>query len=182
MDYLIDKTWTLFLDRDGIINRRIVADYVKSPDEFEFLPEVPKAIKLLSDIFGKILVVTNQQGIGKGLMTIYDLRRVHVKLLNEVEGKGGRIDKIYFCPELAQSNHSDRKPGIGMALKAQNDFPEIDFSKSVMVGDSVSDMEFGRNAGMKNIFISSSDALINEKLYDFKCESLIHFTKLLIKH
>ncbi|MEI7981828.1 MAG: phosphatase, partial [Bacteroidota bacterium] len=73
----IDHTWTLFLDRDGVINRRIVGNYAKSCDQFEFIPGVLDAIRQFSLIFGKIIVVTNQQGIGKGLMSREDVTAIH---------------------------------------------------------------------------------------------------------
>ena len=73
----IDKQWSLFLDRDGVINRRIVDAYVRDPSEFVFLPRVPEAMALLRRIFGYVFLVTNQQGIGKGLMGVDDLERVH---------------------------------------------------------------------------------------------------------
>jgi D-glycero-D-manno-heptose 1,7-bisphosphate phosphatase len=154
-DLNIDNTWTLFLDRDGVINKRIIDDYVKTWNQFEFLPGVVDAIKKFSALFGKIVVVTNQQGIGKGIMRNEDLEQLHKNMLYEVTYFKGRIDKIYFCPNLASENHPDRKPGIGMALKAKNDFPEVDFEKSIMIGDSVSDIEFGKNCGMKTIYISN---------------------------
>lgn len=175
--YHIDKNWTLFLDRDGVINRRIIDDYVKRPAEFEFLKQVPEAIKLLGKIFDKLFIVTNQQGIGKGLMTHEDLGLVHEKLLNEVGYSGGRIDRIFYCPELAESNHADRKPNIGMALHAQKEFPGIDLSKSIMVGDSISDMEFGRNAGMLTVLIAPANAKFDKKIVDYRYESLFHFAK-----
>ncbi len=179
--YPIDKSWTLFLDRDGVINRRIIDDYVKNPDEFEFLPNVQNAIKICSEFFGRIFIVTNQQGIGKGLMTIEQLEEVHEKLLKGITLAGGRIDQIYFCPELADSNHPNRKPEIGMAVHAQKDFPEIDFSKSIMVGDSISDMEFGRKAGMVNVFIAPKNTQIDKNLIIYSYESLFHFSKSLTK-
>ena len=154
-DLNINNTWTLFLDRDGVINKRIIDDYVKTWDQFEFLPGVVDAIKRFSDLFGKIVVVTNQQGIGKGIMRTEDLELIHKNMLYEVNYFKGRIDKIYFCPFLNSENHPDRKPGIGMALKAKKDFPEIDFENSIMIGDSISDLEFGKNCGMKTIFISN---------------------------
>lgn len=150
----IDKSWTLFLDRDGVINKRLEGDYVKTLAEFEFIEGVPEAMKLLSNIFGKIVIVTNQQGIGKGLYTENDLNIIHHYLGDEIEKHEGRIDKIYFSPHLASANHPARKPGIGMALDAKKDFPDIDFSRSVIVGDSMSDMQFGRTAGMTTVFIS----------------------------
>lgn len=178
-DYHIDKSWTLFLDRDGVINHRIVDDYVKNPAEFEFLENVPEAIKKCNEVFGKIFVVTNQQGIGKGLMSVEQLKKVHAKMLNGIEAVGGHTDGVYFCPELASSNHPDRKPNIGMARKAKRDFSEVNFLKSIMVGDSKSDMEFGRNAGMKTVFISKTNINFDEKLIDYNCESLSDFSNLL---
>ena len=180
--YHIDSSWTLFLDRDGVINRRIIDDYVKTPADFIFLEKVPEAIQSLSNIFGKIFIVTNQQGIGKGLMNVEELELVHQHLLKEVEKAGGKIDQIYFCSELATVNHPDRKPEIGMANQAKNDFPEIDFSKSIMLGDSISDMEFGKNAGMKTVFVRSGmepDKTVMH-LADETLESLNEFAHLII--
>jgi len=145
--------WTLFLDRDGVINHRLVDDYVKSWEEFEFLPGVLEAIALFSKNFKHIFIITNQQGIGKGLMTEVDLQDIHEKMLKEIQAAGGKIDSIYFCPSLAKENSPMRKPNPGMARKAKEDFPDIEFSKSIMVGDSKSDMEFGKNAGMYCVFI-----------------------------
>jgi histidinol-phosphate phosphatase family protein len=150
----IDSSWTLFLDRDGVINQRIMDDYVKTIEEFIFLNEVPEAIVHFSKIFGRIVVVTNQQGIGKGLMTESNLSAVHTYMIQEIEKLGGRIDAVYFAPQLAKENSAMRKPEGGMALKAKSEFPEIDFSKSVMVGDSDSDIEFGKRLGMKTVKIS----------------------------
>lgn len=153
-DLNIDKSWTLFLDRDGVINKKIDNDYVKHTIEFEFLEGAIDALKKLNAIFGTIVVVTNQQGIGKGVMRTEDLELIHKNMLYEVEYMGGRIDRVYFSPHLASENHPTRKPQTGMAHKAKEDFMHIDFSKSLMVGDSMSDMEFGRRAGMKTAFIS----------------------------
>ncbi len=150
----IDRTWTVFLDRDGVINKKIDDDYVRNLGMFEWLPGSLEAIKLLSKAFGKVIIVSNQQGVGKGLMTIDDVQTVHNYIANEVAKAGGRIDRIYFAPQLKEENHPHRKPGIGMALEAKKDFPAIDFSRSIMIGDSASDMEFGKNAGMKRIFIN----------------------------
>lgn len=149
----VNQSWTLFLDRDGVINQRLEGDYVKSIDEFQFLESVPKAIANFNAIFGKVVIVTNQQGIGKGLMTEKDLEKVHEYMRNQIELAGGKIDQVYHCPELAQNNPECRKPNPGMAHAARKDFPQIDFERSVMVGDSESDMEFGDRLGMKTVFI-----------------------------
>lgn len=152
-----DKSWTLFLDRDGVINHRIPGAYVQHWNEFEFLENVPQAIAAFSEIFGRIVVVTNQQGIGKGLMTAEQLVQLHDKMYREIMSAGGRIDAVYYCPKLAKENPLCRKPEVGMAYQAQRNFPEIDFKKSVMVGDSLSDMGFGSNVGMWNVLVETNE-------------------------
>ncbi len=173
----ISKSWTLFLDRDGVINRRLVDDYVKSWGEFEFLPGVPEALARFSGQFGHILVVTNQQGIGKGLMSAGELDEIHQNMLNAVKIAGGRIDKIYVCPHLKEQRPFCRKPQVGMGLQARKDFPQIDFKKSVMAGDSVSDLRFGRRLGMKTVLISTGCQIAREHpaLVDFCFGSLTEF-------
>lgn len=151
----IDRSWTLFLDRDGVINIKRDKDYVKSLREFEIIPGIPESIATLSKIFGRIIIVTNQQGIGKGLMTEEDLNQIHSYLLKKVRQKGGRIDAIYYSPHLEQEGSPMRKPGIGMALQAQKDFPEIDFSRSIIAGDSGLDLEFGKQAEMIPVLIGN---------------------------
>jgi histidinol-phosphate phosphatase family protein len=149
----IDKSWTLFLDRDGVINVRFPGDYVKRVDEFVFLPGVPEAIAKLSKVFGRIVVVTNQQGVAKGYYSEEDLAAIHAFMKREVEKIGGKIDAVYYAPQLASENSPMRKPGIGMALEAKKEFPEIDLTKAVMVGDTASDMQFARTAGMKALIV-----------------------------
>jgi len=174
-DLNIDSSWSLFLDRDGVINKRLVDDYVKNWNEFEFLDGVVDAVKKFSSVFGKIVVVTNQQGIGKRIMRSEDLELIHKNMVYELTYFGGRIDRAYHSPFLASENHPSRKPGIGMALQAQKDFPEINFKKSIMVGDSGSDIEFGKNAGMKTIFIGGT----NKYNADMHCASLKELASLL---
>lgn len=176
----VDKSWTLFLDRDGVINRRPVNDYVKTPESFEFLPGVLEALKILSEKLGRIIIVTNQQGVGKNLMTEEDLLAVHRKMLAKIEKAGGRIDKIFYCLDLAKSPDNCRKPGLAMANLAKVDFPEIDFSRSIMAGDTKSDMEFGRNAGMKTIFINTNKSKLDFALFDVEFQSLISFAESLV--
>ncbi len=178
----IDKTWTLFLDRDGVINLHYPNDYVKKWDEFYFLEGVLDALKNLSEVIRRIIVVTNQQGVGKGLMTQEDLEFIHSEMLREVRKYGGRIHAIYAATDLIENDVKQlRKPNTGMAKQAKKDFVEIDFSKSIMVGDSVSDMQFGRNAGMLTVFVGDRNKLADEDklLIDDYCESLIEFSNLL---
>lgn len=147
----------LFLDRDGVLNERLIDDYVKSPAELVPVAQLAETIALLSQFFAPIVVVTNQQGIGKGLMTEADLGLVHEALRAEATRLGGHIDGFYFCPHLSDAGCPCRKPAIGMALQAKADFPQIDFQNAWMVGDSASDMVFARNAGMHSVFIHGKE-------------------------
>jgi histidinol-phosphate phosphatase family protein len=170
---IVDASWTLFLDRDGVINERIEGDYVRKWSDFSFFPRTPQAIVALSEIFGKVIVVTNQQGIGKGLMTEKELSELHRLLRKTVDLMDGRIDKIYHCPDLAATNPPNRKPNIGMGLQAQRDFPSIDFKKSIMVGDSASDIEFGQRLGMVTVLIKDKSSIYEADCTpDFVFESL----------
>ena len=153
-NHIIDEDWTLFLDRDGVINRRIVGGYVTSWEEFEFLPGVMEAMEVFRQRFKYIIIVTNQQGIGKGLMTPEQLDAIHFSMMAEIdEHSGCDIDSILVCPQLATDPDNYRKPSPKMAFQAQEIFPDIDLQKSIMVGDGATDIEFGRNAGTKTIFI-----------------------------
>lgn len=152
---VIDKGWTLFLDRDGVINKRLPDDYVKHPDEFEFIPGVTDALVVFAGIFETIVVVTNQQGIGRGLMTEKDLELVHDKMLESISAKGGRIDAIFFSPDLKNTNSFTRKPAVGLGLKARKRFPSINFRKSIMAGDTYNDILFGHRLGMKTVLIGN---------------------------
>lgn len=169
----IDKSWTLFLDRDGVINERKMGGYIESVEEFRFLPFVPEAIALFSKVFGRIVVVTNQQGIAKNIMTERNLSGIHDYMINKVAEKGGRIDQCYYAPGIKGPDNWLRKPNPGMAELAKADFPEIDLNRSVMIGDSDSDMVFGTNLGMKTVRVKtvepigvSSDETV-ESLYEF---------------
>jgi histidinol-phosphate phosphatase family protein len=171
----------LFLDRDGVINKRIIDGYVTHPDEFIFEEKVLEAIKIVSNIFKFIVVVTNQQGIGKGIYSLAELELVHKKMLADISKNEGRIDAVFFAPQLASENHADRKPGIGMPLKAKEEFPLINFKHSIMVGDSKSDMQMGRAIGTTNILISES-SYIQENLYDYKFKLLFDFANELLSN
>lgn len=178
----IDKTWSLFLDRDGVINKRKIGDYIKKWEEFEFLPGVLEAIQIFSAIFGKTFIVTNQQGIGKGLMLESDLESIHEKMISEIRYHGGNINKIYYSPYKEEEKSVFRKPNTGLARKARIDFPEIDFNKAIMAGDSITDMQFGKNAGMFTVFISKDNNLFSENygLIDFVYPDLKSFASAII--
>jgi D-glycero-D-manno-heptose 1,7-bisphosphate phosphatase len=171
---------TLFLDRDGVINARLPGDYVSRVDDFHFLPGVLEAIVLLNTHFQHIVVVTNQAGIGKGLMSEAMLHHIHEHLLRRVGESGGRIDAIFYCPHRSDAGCDCRKPAIGMGLQAQKTFPDLDFSRSWMVGDSVSDIQFGQTLGTKTALIEGKveESEAHKRLRtDFKGEDLMAFAR-----
>lgn len=151
----IDKTWTLFLDRDGVINTDKDGSYIFNAGEFYFEEGATEAIAKCTALFGRIIIVTNQRGVGRGLMTEDALSGIHEKMQTAVEAAGGRIDKIYYCTSTDKT-HPNRKPNPGMAYAAKHDFPAIDFSRSLIVGNNPSDMLFGRNAGMFTVFVKTT--------------------------
>jgi histidinol-phosphate phosphatase family protein len=158
MNININDYETLFLDRDGVINKLHPGDYIKNWNEFEFLPNVLDMLSFFNRHFKHILIVTNQRGVGKGLMSESALNEIHERMIAEITKSGGRIDKVYYCTAISENDHN-RKPNIGMALQAKKDFPDIDFSKSMMIGDSESDRLFAHNLGM--IYLSVQNDLLN---------------------
>lgn len=178
-DFNIDKNWSLFLDRDGVINKKLENDYVKKWDEFVFLEGSLDAISIMNHFFGKIFIVTNQRGVGKGLMSEKDLLKIHDNMLKIININNGNIDKIYYSTDVSDESNN-RKPNIGMGKKALKDFPDIDFKKSIMVGDSHSDIEFGKNLGMKTVLISH-ESETNFCMHDLSFNSIFEFSKILNK-
>src|SRR5579863_6828986 len=126
----INRSWTLFLDRDGVINEEKAEDYIYNFHEFIFYDGVKEAMSIFSKIFSLIIITTNQRGIGKGLMTEHDLHEIHKNMVDDIKAAGGHVDKIYFATSL-ENDDPLRKPQTGMALLAKNEFPQIDFSRSV---------------------------------------------------
>ncbi|MCH2231994.1 MAG: HAD-IIIA family hydrolase [Crocinitomicaceae bacterium] len=173
----VDGTWTLFLDRDGVINKRVFGGYITQVTEFHFLEGARDAIATLSNIFHLTFVVTNQQGIGKGLMTERNLLEIHAYMCDQIHMKGGRINKCYFAPNLRGADDDMRKPKSDMAELAQMEFPQVEFKRCVMVGDTDSDIVFGRNLGMKTVRIKTEEPIGVDA--DLTVSSLVEFSKLL---
>ncbi len=145
----------MFLDRDGVINHEKHQDYIHTWDEFVFYEGAKEAIAVFAKIFGRIIIVTNQKGVGKGVTKAEDLQQIHQNMVAEIEAAGGRVDAVYFCPDLEEES-PNRKPNPGMGLQAAKDFPDIDLSKAIMVGNTISDMKFGRNLGVQTIFLPTT--------------------------
>lgn len=156
----------LFVDRDGVLNRHILGDYVRSWAQWEWLPGMPQRLAEWGAHYKRVFLVTNQQGVGKGRMSAADLADIHRHMLEDIEAAGGRIDNVYVCTDLESANSPFRKPAIGMALQAQRDFPEVDFHRSIMIGDSFSDMLFARNAQMRALYITTKENHVPEEVRD----------------
>lgn len=149
----------LLLDRDGVINVLRPGDYVKTIEEFEFCDGALEALRLLNPCFRRIVIVSNQRGVGRGLMSRSDLNRIHAWMLARIREAGGRIDRIYVCTATKDRNPR-RKPNPGMAREVRSDFPDIDFARSILVGDSPSDLEFARRAGIPAVRIEGRENLL----------------------
>jgi histidinol-phosphate phosphatase family protein len=176
----IDNTWTLFLDRDGVINHEKYEDYIHNWDEFSFYDGVTEAIAVFSKIFKHIIVITNQKGVGKGLTKLEDLQLIHKNMIAAIEAAGGSIDAVYFCTDL-EDESPNRKPNPGMGLQAIKDFPAIDPGKAIMIGNTISDMNFGRNLGVKTIFLPTNhpEVDLHDEHIDAVYNSLIDFANAL---
>jgi D-glycero-D-manno-heptose 1,7-bisphosphate phosphatase len=151
----------VFLDRDGVINVRILDDYVRVWDDFRFLPGSLEAVRRLGEMGYPVVVITNQQGIGKGLMTEEGLREIHRRMLDAFKEKGGEIEAVYHCPHLAGDDCDCRKPGPGLILRAARDL-DLDLPASYMVGDGISDVEAGVRAGCRPVFLGEREEAPSE--------------------
>ncbi len=176
----VDKSWTLFIDRDGVINHEKKDGYILNWGEFRFYDDVKESFRVFKERFGRIIVVSNQRGVGRDLMTEKDLAQIHHQMKKEIKTSGGRIDQVYYC---TSTNDKDpfRKPNPGMAFKALQELPGIDLQKSLMAGNKMSDMLFGKNAGMHTVFVATTnrDTPFPHPEIDFRFDSLSGFVKAL---
>ena len=150
-------TRAVFLDRDGIINRKPPeGQYVTRWEDFHILPGVAEGIALLKRAGFYVIVVTNQRCIAKGLMTVADLEKMHRRMSDSLARAGAIIDGIYYCPHEMEPSCSCRKPAPGMLLDAARS-RGIELRASWMIGDSDIDVEAGRRAGCKTARLWTTD-------------------------
>ena len=162
----------VFLDRDGVINRKPPeGQYVTRWDEMQLLPGVPEAIFLLTGAGYSVFVVSNQRGVAKGVLTQDELESIHQRMCQELEEAGAVITKVYYCPHEEQPPCGCRKPSPGMLLTAAQSH-DLDLASSWMIGDSDIDIEAGRNAGCKTVRIVQRDAVGNSGA-DLSASSLL---------
>lgn len=169
----------VFLDRDGTINLDV--DYVFRIEDFSIIPGSLDAIRMLNDAGYKVIVVTNQSGIGRGFYTEDDMHMLHEHLQQLCRKHGGRIDAFFYCPHHPDATLEKyrrvcpcRKPGTEMIERATKLFP-LDLSKSWVIGDSAADMGMARNAGLRRILVQTGKGLgadAAEFQIDFTAENL----------
>ena len=147
----------VFLDRDGVINRKQPEDdYVKRWEEFEFLPGAIEALRLLARAGCRTVVVTYQRGIALGRMTAEAVDDIHARMRHALAEAGARIEAVYYCPH-DNGSCDCRKPGTGLFLRATRELPGVDFSRAIVIGDSVKDMQAGARLGCRTVLIADAE-------------------------
>lgn len=173
----IGPGWTLFLDRDGVINQRIFDNYVLEWSAFHFTEGLLEHAQQIGSAFERIIVVTNQQCIAKGLLRQEELDTIHQNMCDELQKAGLYIDHVFAATEFKNGLPPRRKPQPQMAFEAKEMFPSIDFSKSVMVGDTNTDIQFGQRLGMYTVLVESKE-LVKESP-DLRIAHLAHLSQYL---
>lgn len=165
----------VFLDRDGVINEKAAPhEYIATWDKFRFLPHTAQAIRLLNETGYKAVIVSNQRGIARSMMTMQQVNDLHARMCAELARQGARIDAIYVCPHGEGECHC-RKPEIGLFLQAEEVF-EVDKAQSWMIGDSASDILAGERYGVRTILVNSG-----EKIGDVQCADLLTAAEYIMK-
>lgn len=150
----------VFLDRDGVINKKPPEqDYVKKWDEFFMLSDVENAIKKIKNAGYLVIVITNQRGVARGLMTEETVNGIHESINRELARFGTSIDAFYWCKHNYDDKCDCRKPAPGLILKAAKDL-DIDIGKSIFIGDTKTDEECGKNAGIKTYIMPTDGSLL----------------------
>ncbi|WP_276353606.1 D-glycero-alpha-D-manno-heptose-1,7-bisphosphate 7-phosphatase [Cohnella caldifontis] len=170
---------SIFLDRDGVINKKIDGGYVTTWKEFEWLPGSIDAIKLLSDQGWGIYVATNQACVGKGILKQDDLEYIHTLMIRELAKNGAKIKKVYFCPHTIETRCRCRKPNPGMLFTAAEE-NGLSLSNSYFIGDSITDMQAANAAGMYGILINDAEQMLNRKCYH-KARNLMEAANYILK-
>jgi D-glycero-D-manno-heptose 1,7-bisphosphate phosphatase len=152
---------TVFLDRDGVLNRKMPrAEYVRSWSDWTWLPGTREAVARFTRAGWQTIVITNQAGIARGMMTEDDLNAIHARMTDEIAAAGGRIDAIYHCPHHWDAGCDCRKPKPGMLFQAQQQH-HIDLSRAMFVGDDERDAQAAEAAGCRFAGVTDTTSLID---------------------
>lgn len=162
----------VFLDRDGTIAKDV--HYCRSADDFELLPAVPEAVKLLNENGFRVVVITNQSGIARGYFTEKTLAQIHQKMKDELAKSGAHVDAIYHCPHHPDDGCDCRKPGTALFIEAANEL-DINLGLSYVVGDTKMDMDAGKALGCKTILVTTGPEGGNDVVEppDYSANSLL---------
>ena len=173
-----NKIKALFLDRDGIVSKKLgIGEYVTSLDDFEFIPDIFKIIKVAHKKGYSIVIVTNQKCIARGLVSSKTVESINDYMVKEVYNNTNvKILRVYVCPHNDKHNCSCRKPKAGMIINAANRY-NIDLKSSFMVGDSFRDIQAGNTAGCKTIWINDEKTEEKENIADYLIKSIKLFTE-----
>jgi D-glycero-D-manno-heptose 1,7-bisphosphate phosphatase len=150
----LSSSKAVFLDRDGVLTRER-SDYVKTPDELEVLPGIGPPLRDLRKMGYRLIIVTNQSVVGRGLATDAEMGRIHEKLQSELKRMGCPVDAIYYCPHLPGAGCSCRKPEPGLILRAAKDLG-LDIASSWMIGDKEIDVEAAKRAGCRGLRVETN--------------------------
>ncbi|MCX7879260.1 MAG: HAD-IIIA family hydrolase [Ignavibacteria bacterium] len=172
------KTKAVFFDRDGVVNYRIVGEYIKDKDNFHFIPDFLIVLPRIRFFDYKLILVSNQKGVGKGLMSQEELHQID-SFMNKIlmDKFGFCFDDVYYCVDASEKESNCLKPSPAMLLEAIGKWG-IEPSQSWMVGDKEKDIIAGKRAGVKTVLIGISDEVINENP-DYRLNNLYDFIKLL---
>ncbi len=174
---MADKLFpAVFVDRDGTIMHD--ADYCSDPRQVQIFPGIPEALRRLKAAGFKLIIITNQSGIGRGLITMEQYRAVEEKVLHELGPN--LIEATYFCPDVPGQHSNCRKPLPGMILQASQEH-EIDRSSSFFIGDKEIDAECGRNAGVRTIRVQTGfDSDTTDTVADMVARDLVAAAKIIV--
>jgi D-glycero-D-manno-heptose 1,7-bisphosphate phosphatase len=156
----LSSSKAVFLDRDGVLTRER-SDYVKTPDELEVLPGIGPPLRNLRKMGFRLVIVTNQSVVGRGLATDNEMGRIHEKLQSELKRMGCSVDAIYYCPHLPGAGCSCRKPEPGLILQAAKDLG-INVASSWMIGDKEIDLEAAKRAGCRGVRVETNQGDLQE--------------------
>jgi D-glycero-D-manno-heptose 1,7-bisphosphate phosphatase len=174
----------VFLDRDGVLNRKPpVGEFVTRWEEFHLLPGVEDALARLNRSGRIVIVVTNQRGVALGLYSLDDVERMHRTMQAQLAVHGAHIDAIYICPH-DNGQCTCRKPLTGLFEQAFQDFRRANAQNSVMIGDSLRDIQAGHALGMRTVLVEEADAPAHDlretrSLADISVRSLSEFIDIL---
>ncbi len=157
-----------FLDRDGVISIFTPNDYIKKWNEFQFLPDAIEGLQMLVKNGFRIVIVSNQAGVGRNVFSEDDLKDITENMLAELKKQGIEIFKVYYCIHTPEDNCNCRKPKTGMMEKFISEYGDFERSKAFFVGDSDVDVEIGVKTGLKTILVLSGKTKNTEEIEGWK--------------